>query len=76
MFKELENQRTDGRCVNPETENGKIRNASPCFLVVERARIRFHPYRRHAYHHRVSFHFVSDEGKVVEAELNMPRGLQ
>lgn len=34
----------------------------------------FPPDRRHAHHRRVNFHFVSDEGKVVEAELNMPRG--
>lgn len=35
------------------------------------------PIHGHAYYyHRVDFHFVSDEGEAVEAELNMPRGLE
>lgn len=32
------------------------------------------PLAANTYYKRVDFHFVSDEGDAVEAELNMPRG--
>lgn len=38
--------------------------------------IYFPPTSGSTYYYRVDFHFVSDEGDVVEAELNMPRGLE
>lgn len=38
--------------------------------------IHFHPTSGDTYYYRVDFHFVSDEGDAVEAELNMPRGLE
>lgn len=51
-------------------------NQSTFFIALNCTCIHFHPTSGHAYYYRVDFHFVSDEGDAVEAELNMPRGLE
>lgn len=51
-------------------------NQSSFFHALKYICIHFHPTSGDAYYYWVDFHFVSDEGIVVEAELNMPRGLE
>lgn len=46
------------------------------FLALKCICIHFHPTSGDACYYRVDFHFVSDEGGAVEAQLNMPRGLE